>query len=77
MKQEHSEVYKKLKFNIAYIRKMQGLSQLELSERANISRTHMSNVEAFGSDTLPSLDTIISIANALDIPIAKLFEFKD
>jgi len=74
---KHDEVYKKLKFNITYTRKMQGMTQLQLAEKVNISRTHMSNIEAPNGDTSPSLDVLISIANALGVPIAKLFEFRD
>jgi transcriptional regulator with XRE-family HTH domain len=77
MKKKHDEIYKKLRFNITYTRKMQGLSQMQLAERVGISRTHMSNIEAPNGDTLPSLDVLISIANALDVPVAKLFEFRD
>jgi len=77
LKQEHSEVYKKLRFNICYTRKMQGLSQMQLAEKAGISRTHMSNIEAPNGQTLPSLDVLIDIAAALDVPVAKLFEFRD
>lgn len=74
---QHEEVYKKLKFNITYTRKMQGLTQMSLAEKVGISRTHMSNIEAPNGDTSPSLEVLISIANALEIPIAKLFDFRD
>ena len=77
MQTKHNEVYKKLRFNITYARKMQGLSQMQLAEKVGISRTHMSNIEAPNGGTLPSLDVLISIADALDVPIAKLFEFRD
>ena len=77
MNKEHADVYKKLRFNITYTRKMQGLSQLQLAERVGISRTHMSNIEAPNSDIGLSLDALIRIAAALNIPIAKLFEFRD
>ena len=77
MKDAHQEIYKKLRFNITYTRKMQGISQLQLAEKVGISRTHMSNIEAPNGDTLPSLDVLIEIAAALNVPIAKLFEFRD
>ena len=77
MKQQHEEIYKKLKFNICYTRKMQNISQQQLAEKAEISRTHMSNIEAPNGNTLPSLDVLIDIANALGISVAKLFEFRD
>jgi transcriptional regulator with XRE-family HTH domain len=56
---------------------MQGLSQLQLAEQIGISRTHMSNIEAPNGNTLPSLDVLIDIAKALNVPLAKLFEFRD
>ncbi|MCL2671338.1 MAG: helix-turn-helix transcriptional regulator [Clostridiales bacterium] len=77
MKQAHSEVYKKLRFNITYTRKMQGMSQLQLAEKIGISRTHMSNIEAPNGVGGLSLDVLIDIAAALNVPIAKLFDFRD
>ena len=77
MRQKHADTYKKLRFNITYARKMQGLSQLQLAEKAGISRTHMSNIEAPNGETGLSLDVLFDIAAALDVPIAKLLEFRD
>lgn len=74
---KHADTYKKLKFNITYTRKMQGLSQLQLAEKIGISRTHMSNIEAPNSDVGLSLDVLFDIAIALDVPINKLFDFRD
>jgi len=74
---KHIDTYKKLKFNITYIRKMQGISQLQLAEKIGISRTHMSNIEAPNGDIGFSLDVLFDIAVALDVPINKLFDFRD
>ena len=74
---KHADTYKKLKFNITYTRKMQGLNQLQLAEKIGISRTHMSNIEAPNSDVGLSLDVLFDIALALDVPINKLFDFRD
>ena len=41
MEREHFEEYKKLGLNIAYYRKEQGLSQIQLADKIDISRTHM------------------------------------
>lgn len=60
--------------NIAYYRKEQGLSQIQLAEKVDISRTHMSRIE--NNDCAVSLDVIFSIAQELCIPVAKLFEFR-
>jgi transcriptional regulator with XRE-family HTH domain len=67
--------YKKLGLNIAYYRKEKGLSQIKLSELVDISRTHMSRIE--NSDCAVSLDAIFNIAKALEVPVNKLFEFRD
>lgn len=74
MEREHFEEYKKLGLNIAYYRKEQGLSQIQLAEKIDISRTHMSRIE--NNDCAVSLDVIFSIAKVLNIPVAKLFEFR-
>jgi len=63
--------------NIAYYRKLKGLTQLELAEAVNISRTHMSNIEAPNMHTSISLETLLDIAVALDIPAASLLTFKN
>ena len=44
MYQQQKEKYKYLGLNIAYYRKERGLSQLQLAEMVNISRTHMSRI---------------------------------
>lgn len=74
MEREHFEEYKKLGLNIAYYRKEQGLSQIQLADKIDISRTHMSRIE--NNDCAVSLDVIFSIAKALNIHVAKLFEFR-
>ena len=77
MDKRHEDSYRKLKFNITYIRKMQGLSQMQLAERIGISRTHMSNIEAPNGDIGLSLDVLFDIADGLGVPINKLFDFRD
>ena len=39
----------------------------------NISRTHMSNIEAPNIPTSISLETLFNIADTLEIPVYKLF----
>lgn len=74
MQRKHFEEYKKLGLNISYYRKEKGLSQIQLAEKIDISRTHMSRIE--NNDCAVSLDVIFSIAKALEIPVNKLFEFR-
>ena len=75
MKKSYDEEFKKLGLNIAYYRKARGLSQLQLAEMVNISRTHLSNVEGPNSHTSLSLDTLFAIAEALDVSAAQLLDF--
>lgn len=74
MDRKHDEEYRKLGLNIAYYRKENKLSQMQLADKIDISRTHMSRIE--NNDCAVSLDVIFSIAKVLEIPVYKLFEFR-
>ena len=67
--------YRHLGLNIAYYRKEKGLSQLQLAETINISRTHMSRIET--ADCAVSLDVVFDICDALSIKPSKLFDFRE
>ena len=69
--------YKTIGLNIAYYRKLRGLTQMQLAEKVNISRTHMSNIEAPNLQTSVSLEVLLSIAYTLDIPAYKLLVFPE
>ena len=69
MKEDRKELYKHLGLKIAYYRKLKGLTQLQLAEKVDISRTHMSNIEAPNMRTAVSLDTLLDIAETLDVPV--------
>jgi transcriptional regulator with XRE-family HTH domain len=75
MNENRKQEYKMIGLNIAYYRKLKGLTQLQLSEAVNISRTHMSNIEAPNMHTSISLETLLDIADALEIPAANLLYF--
>ena len=57
---------------IAALRKMRGLSQGQLAEKANVSRSHISSIEAPGIARPFSLEVFFNIADALDIDPADL-----
>ena len=52
---------------IAALRKMRGLSQEQLAERAKVSRSHISSIEAPGIVRPFSLEVFFNIADALDV----------
>jgi len=51
----------------AALRKMRGLSQEQLAEKANVSRSHISSIEAPGIARPFSLEVFFNIADALEI----------
>ncbi len=57
---------------IAALRKMRGMSQEALAEKANVSRSHISAIEAPGLVRPFSLDVFFNIADALEIDPADL-----
>ena len=65
-----------LGLTIAYYRRAKGMTQAELAEAVHISRTHMSNIEAPNRHTSLSLNKLMDIAEALEIPLKTLFDFK-
>jgi len=75
MQKQQSDKYKHLGLNIAYYRKEKGLSQSQLAELVNISRTHMSRIET--ADCAVSLDVVFDICDALCVKPSKLFDFRD
>lgn len=56
-----------LGLTIAVLRKMKGMTQEQLAEKAGISRAHLSNIEAPNTVTNFSIDSLYRIADALDM----------
>ena len=71
----HEDKYRNLGLNISYYRKAAGLSQMQLAELVDISRTHMSRIE--NNDCAPSLDVVFDIADVLKISAHRLFENRE
>ena len=57
---------------ISALRKLRGMSQEQLAEKANISRSHLSAIEAPEMVRALSMDTFYNIADALEIDPAEL-----
>ncbi len=71
------EKYKMIGLNIAYYRKLRGISQLTLAERVSLSRTHIRNIEAPNMPTAISMDALLDIADVLEVPARKLLDFHE
>ncbi len=63
-----------LGLTISTLRKYRGLSQEQLAERASVSRSLISSIEAPGLAKSFSLEVFYNIADALDIDPAKLMD---
>ncbi len=61
-----------LGITIAMLRRLRGLSQEALAEKAGISRTQLSNIEAPGMAYSFSLDAFFNLADALEVDPADL-----
>ncbi len=75
MKGKNFDIWLSIGLNILHYRKEQGMTQMQLAEKCGISGTYLQRIETAASSC--TLDTLIEIAEALNIPLKKLFEFKD
>ena len=69
--------FRLLGLTIAYYRKLRGLTQAELAEATNLSRTHISNIEAPNGKTSISLNKLFDNADVLEVQVKDLFDFRD
>lgn len=69
--------YKMLAKNIKKIRKQRGLTQTQLADLANTTRSYISKIEAPSAERGFSMDIFFAIANALQISEAELLNFED
>lgn len=77
MDEKRSRQFRELGLTISYYRKLKGLTQVELAQIVGLSRTHISNVEAPKIKTSLSLESLFDIADALDVPVKDLFDFRN
>lgn len=69
------EFYKKLGKQIKFLRENAHLTQEKLAENSGISLDYLGKIEV--DINKPGLKTLLKISNALNLPIKKLFDFKD
>ena len=68
-----AEFYQKLGRQIKFFRENAHLTQEKLAEKSGISLDYLGKIEA--NINKPGLKTLLKIANALNLPIKKLFDF--
>ena len=75
MRGDQKERFRRLGLNIAYQRKINGLTQERLSEKIGISRTHLGRIET--GDCAPSVEVLFDLAEALGISADRFFRSND
>ncbi len=75
MDAKYADQYRKFGLNVVYYRKMMRLTQLELAELLDISRTHISMIE-LGNVGI-SFDLLFKMCEVFKIKPKDLFDFKD
>ncbi|HIX29809.1 MAG TPA: helix-turn-helix domain-containing protein [Candidatus Blautia stercoravium] len=77
MDEKRIRQFRELGLTISYYRKLKGLTQADLAQNVGLSRTHISNIEAPKVKTSISLESLFDIADALDVPVKDLFDFRN
>lgn len=57
--------------SVSRLRRVQGWTQEDLAERANLHRSYLAAIETGIRN--PSLDVIVKLAKGLEVPVAELF----
>ncbi|GFH92661.1 hypothetical protein IMSAGC002_03933 [Lachnospiraceae bacterium] len=69
-----TELNRTIGTNIKHYRVLANLTQIQLSEKAGISISYLSKLEASGCDKSLSIATLNQIANVLNIEITEFFK---
>jgi len=73
----YKEKMRQVGLNISYYRKYRKMTQLQLSEKVNISACYVSQIERGLVKNAVSLPVLMAIADALQIDIKQIFSFRD
>jgi hypothetical protein len=68
-----AELYKVIGSNIKHFRHNAGLTQVQLSDKLQISISYLSKIEASGCAKSLSISVLNHIANTLDVDIREFF----
>lgn len=68
-----TELYNVIGKNIKHYREQSNLTQMQLAERAQISISYLSKIEASGCNKSLSISVLNQIANILNVEIEKFF----
>ena len=71
------DYYIEVGLNIAFYRKRVGMTQDNLAEKAGLSRSHLSAIEAPNIIRPFSMEALFNIARALNVEPYKLLQFRE
>jgi len=63
-----------VRYNIRKYRKMRNITMQELADKTNLTHGYVRDLESFGIDKTPLLETLGRFADALEIDIRQLFD---
>ena len=72
---DHYNQYRQLGIAIKYYRNLRNMSQADLAEKINKSRTYISKIEAPNVRIGLRLDTLFDIADALEVTPDQLLQY--
>ncbi len=73
-KVKNPDAVKRFAKHLKKLRNEKGYSQQELADMANINKRTLQEIEGFKLN--PSLDTLLSLSGALEIPLKELVDFE-
>ena len=68
-----SDLYRVIGTNIKHYRELANLTQAQLAEKAQISISYLSKIEATGCDKSLSISVLNQISNVLEVKITEFF----
>lgn len=67
----------KIGLKIAYYRKLRGMTQEEMAEACDLSAGYIAQLEGPNSYFCPSLKTLFTISEVLNVSVSKLVDIDD
>ena len=74
METEYREQYIRFGLKVQYYRKLQGLTQEAFADKIGRSWSYVAKIESPTRVFGVSMETLFKIAEALEVPVSKLFE---
>ena len=74
MEISYAELHRKLGINVAYYRKLKGLTQEAFADAIGKSWSFVAKIESPTQPFGVSMNTLFKISQVLEVPTAKLFE---